>query len=113
MIPRPPRSTLFPYTTLFRSPGSGFLACGLVESAMLKAQLSTALDRHLGNEIATQGRLSGMFAPKAGAIDDDTVWEQLQRDMRNISEQPDAAKRMQLMRAPMEYTRTQATLQEM
>src|SRR3712207_8090013 len=23
MIPRPPRSTLFPYTTLFRSPGAG------------------------------------------------------------------------------------------
>src|SRR5687767_15376583 len=23
MIPRPPRSTLFPYTTLFRSPGDG------------------------------------------------------------------------------------------
>src|SRR3989442_13948402 len=24
MIRRPPRSTLFPYTTLFRSPGAGF-----------------------------------------------------------------------------------------
>src|SRR5436309_4419411 len=24
MIPRPPRSTLFPYTTLFRSPHSGY-----------------------------------------------------------------------------------------
>src|SRR3712207_9363204 len=24
MIPRPPRSTLFPYTTLFRSPAEGF-----------------------------------------------------------------------------------------
>src|SRR5688572_31549307 len=23
MLPRPPRSTLFPYTTLFRSPGDG------------------------------------------------------------------------------------------
>src|SRR5687767_15209916 len=26
MIPRPPRSTLFPYTTLFRSRRAGFLA---------------------------------------------------------------------------------------
>src|SRR5690349_23856605 len=25
MIRRPPRSTLFPYTTLFRSPGEGFV----------------------------------------------------------------------------------------
>src|SRR2546427_12977615 len=27
MIRRPPRSTLFPYTTLFRSSGAGFSAC--------------------------------------------------------------------------------------
>src|SRR5437588_7236869 len=27
MIPRPPRSTLFPYTTLFRSPGTLRLHC--------------------------------------------------------------------------------------
>src|SRR5260221_3693167 len=32
MIRRPPRSTLFPYTTLFRSPGRlvGFLGAGVV-----------------------------------------------------------------------------------
>src|SRR3712207_8010693 len=30
MIRRPPRSTLFPYTTLFRSPGAGHEALGLV-----------------------------------------------------------------------------------
>src|SRR5256885_9301788 len=28
MIRRPPRSTLFPYTTLFRSPGPGLCATG-------------------------------------------------------------------------------------
>src|SRR5260221_4055052 len=28
MIRRPPRSTLFPYTTLFRSPGAGAPGCG-------------------------------------------------------------------------------------
>src|SRR3712207_8971576 len=28
MIRRPPRSTLFPYTTLFRSPGGGAALCG-------------------------------------------------------------------------------------
>src|SRR5690625_1275558 len=28
MIPRPPRSTLFPYTTLFRSPGDTFVVVG-------------------------------------------------------------------------------------
>lgn len=95
------------------TPSEGFIAKGLVESAIMKAQLDTAIDRHLGTEVAQHGRLAGMFAPKAGPIDDDEVWGQIQRDMRNISEQPDAGLRMQLMRAPMEYTRTSATVQEM
>jgi hypothetical protein len=95
------------------TPTDGFISAGLVESAILKMQLNTAIDRHLGSMIATGGRLSGMFAPKGAAIEDDGTWDQLVRDMRNLSEQPDAAKRVQLMRAPMEYTRTQATIQEM
>src|SRR5256885_9953815 len=33
MIRRPPRSTLFPYTTLFRSHGPAFAPIGRVESA--------------------------------------------------------------------------------
>src|SRR3712207_7598845 len=32
MIRRPPRSTLFPYTTLFRSVGDGLLDRGLVQA---------------------------------------------------------------------------------
>ncbi|MDD5304939.1 MAG: phage portal protein [Elusimicrobia bacterium] len=95
------------------TPSEGFLAEGLIESAVLKAQLNQAIDRHLGSMVSSGGRLSGMFAPKGGQIDDDGTWDQLVRDFRNISEQPDAAKRVQLMRGPMEYTRTQATFQEM
>ncbi len=95
------------------TPSNGFLAEGLIESAVLKAQLNQAIDRHLGSMVSSGGRLSGMFAPKDGPIDDDGTWDQLVRDFRNMSEQPDAAKRVQLMRGPMEYTRTQATLQEM
>src|SRR5690242_21380662 len=37
MIRRPPRSTLFPYTTLFRSPAS---ACGALSSRTLRAPTS-------------------------------------------------------------------------
>src|SRR2546422_6987830 len=39
MIRRPPRSTLFPYTTLFRSPGG-------VERAVLKALAKVPADRY-------------------------------------------------------------------
>src|SRR3989449_8537854 len=37
MIRRPPRSTLFPYTTLFRSTGNAAEADDLVQETMLKA----------------------------------------------------------------------------
>src|SRR5256885_11493363 len=41
MIRRPPRSTLFPYTTLFRSvKNSGGSACQLPGSARLKREMS-------------------------------------------------------------------------
>src|SRR5256885_12722122 len=56
MIRRPPRSTLFPYTTLFRSPASRLrrgrleLRADLVEPAFLRLLLSArgALPRYRG-----------------------------------------------------------------
>src|SRR3712207_8767240 len=42
MIRRPPRSTLFPYTTLFRS------LTGLANGARLRAQLTDAMERDGG-----------------------------------------------------------------
>src|SRR3989449_7615254 len=60
MIRRPPRSTLFPYTTLFRSKG------GVIE-----VETTSGVDRHtpssLGWEIAaaaTRGRLAGARDPE-------------------------------------------------
>src|SRR5687768_17952684 len=43
MIPRPPRSTLFPYTTLFRSTWSFQLAVPLPRSEPTKRRISGAL----------------------------------------------------------------------
>src|SRR5260221_4250254 len=46
MIRRPPRSTLFPYTTLFRSPSTTTSAGGLVGRAQAPASgRTTGLDR--------------------------------------------------------------------
>src|SRR2546422_7340686 len=52
MIRRPPRSTLFPYTTLFRSireacgaGGQAYWVCPLIEESE-QLQLQTALDTH-------------------------------------------------------------------
>src|SRR2546426_2867621 len=44
MIRRPPRSTLFPYTTLFRS-GSGFECCGFYKPGAIFPALSERTKR--------------------------------------------------------------------
>src|SRR2546423_14710274 len=38
MIRRPPRSTLFPYTTLFRSPRNGVMACRAVRDGKRRSR---------------------------------------------------------------------------
>src|SRR2546430_8459334 len=44
MIRRPPRSTLFPYTTLFRSPGDADLMNWLFAEDMRKGRIKTPFD---------------------------------------------------------------------
>src|SRR3712207_8261341 len=48
MIRRPPRSTLFPYTTLFRSPGPGSLLEGGLRR---RVGVAVARARHQGGEV--------------------------------------------------------------
>src|SRR5437868_9933014 len=49
MLRRPPRSTLFPYTTLFRSPGGEIAAAAAAEEAGLAYTLSTISGHKLEN----------------------------------------------------------------
>lgn len=96
-----------------QAPNEGYLATGLVEAAITKAQLNGAIDRYFTQVIAGGGRLSGIIAPRDGRIDDDAVYQQLLRDWRNVTEQPEAAKRLQVVRAPVDFTRTVNTPAEM
>ncbi len=68
-----------------QTPDDGIWAPGLVESAYAKARLNGAIDTHFAQVLAGGGRLSGILAPKNGAIDDDAVYNQLVRDWRNIT----------------------------
>jgi hypothetical protein len=96
---------------MFEPPDVGHFGIGLVESALMKAQLSTALDRHLGNVIDAGGRLSGIMSPKQGQMGPDTMVS-LERDWRSVVEQDNAAKRLQLVAAPVDFTPTTMTLNE-
>jgi hypothetical protein len=94
-------------------PDEGFFGIGLMVSAINKIQFGTALDRHATAVVASGGRLSGIISPKAGVIDNDNIYQQLVRDWRNIAEQPEAAKRAQVVRYPIEFTKTVADMQQL
>lgn len=95
-------------------PDSGAYGIGIVESAGLKAQLSALTDRQSAQVLASGGRLTGIITPKDNTS---TVtpeeWDKFVRDYRNITEDPDAAKRLQIVKQPIEYIRTTATPQEL
>src|SRR5256885_8467982 len=68
MIRRPPRSTLFPYTTLFRSPGIALQPIGL--DPMLQrldepemTDLFTRVDVHLARAIRSEEHTSELQSP--------------------------------------------------
>lgn len=96
-----------------QAPNEGYVATGLVEAALIKAQLNGSIDRYFAQVISGGGRLSGILAPRDGRIDDENTYQQLVRDWRNVTEQPEAAKRLQVVRAPVEFTRTVNTPAEM
>lgn len=94
-------------------PDAGIFCPGLVESAFSKAHNSGLIDKHFTSVLASGGRLSGVLAPKQGAIENDTIYQELERDWRNIVEQPDAARRVQIVRAPVDFTQTVMDAQQM
>jgi len=83
-------------------------AHGLVQAAALKAQLVTAADVHALSVLGTGGRIAGLVSPKDGYIDDPDRFAQLERDFRNVNEAADSAKRMTILRGPVDFHQTAA-----
>jgi hypothetical protein len=98
---------------VIETPNEGVFPPGLVESALTKAMLNGAIDQHFAAVLKAGGRLAGILAPKQGAIEDDGIYNQMVRDWRNITEQPESARRLQVVRAPVDFIRTAATMAEM
>src|SRR5256885_8959510 len=68
MIRRPPRSTLFPYTTLFRS----FLRKRGVKSAVVPANFPLGYARELANDVDLT-TTNGLFWPEREAKSDEEL----------------------------------------
>jgi hypothetical protein len=98
---------------VLETPDEGVFPPGLVESALTKAMLNGAIDQHFAAVLKAGGRLAGILAPKQGAIEDDGIYNQMVRDWRNITEQPESARRLQVVRAPIEFVKTAASMAEL
>lgn len=95
-------------------PDYGHFGIGLVESIWSKSQINQLADKHEAQTLAAGGRLAGMLTVNpAGAPVSDDQWQQLVRDYRGIVEDPNAARRLQIIKGSLDYTRTAATMQEL
>lgn len=94
-------------------PDQGHFGIGLVETALLKAQNSVGLDSHLQQVIGAGGRLSGILAPHPPDHLEPNLMNQLISDARNITEQPNAAQRMQIVAGPVDFTPTTMTIKDL
>jgi len=94
-------------------PDVGAYPIGIVESAGSKAFLNSLATRHESGVLAAGGRLSGIFSPKETSSITDEQWAGFVKDWRNIAEDPQAAKRAQIVKQPIEHTRLSATPQEL
>src|SRR3712207_6951741 len=83
MIRRPPRSTLFPYTTLFRSPGISRLATRMIRSVFDASAIDT---RHtVLAELAGEGGHGAGFVDADGLLQPDRKSTRLNSSHANIS----------------------------
>jgi phage portal protein BeeE len=97
---------------VFDPPDIGHFGIGLVDSALLWAANSQGLDRHTSMLISSGGRLSGIMSPKQGVVGPEQGL-QLERDWRTIVDTSDAAKRLQIVNAPVDFTKTTLTPAEL
>src|SRR3712207_8124235 len=86
MIRRPPRSTLFPYTTLFRSTISARGIFGIASDGMLCSARELALgDDHSGILVLPPGTQAGVPYGEALGIAEDRKSTRLNSSHANIS----------------------------
>ena len=91
----------------------GFLGYGLVWAALMKAQLSKLTDSHAIHTLAGGGRFTGIISPKEGETLSNPQFETAQKELRNVTELDDSAKRVVLLRKPIELTKTTMTPSEL
>lgn len=91
----------------------GHWGIGLAEAAGILGELFMLAAKHSGGVLSSGGRLAGIMMPKEGVVMEDDAWKSLVRDMRTISEDPNAAKRNLIVKQPMDFLPTAAKPSEL
>lgn len=87
---------------------------GIAEAAAMKISLFRLANQHATSMMALGGRKSGMVMPRdEGQTFSIEEFEQLVRDWRSIANDPDSAKRLQVLRQPVEFTPSTMTAADM
>jgi phage portal protein BeeE len=87
----------------------GVWGVGIPEASQRKIQLDRLADSHTGGVLSSGGRLTGLVSPKTGVTVQDDQWIQFVRDWRSITSDPDAAKRLQISKMPVDFTQLSAS----
>lgn len=90
-------------------PDGGFLGTGLVASALSMVDLTRLADRHAAGVLASGGRLAGLVSPKGEETMPKEVYDQLVLDFRRVAESPESARRINILRGPVDFTSTSAS----
>lgn len=87
-------------------PDDGYFGIGIPETAQRKIDLSRLADHHIAQLLTSGGRLAGIMAPKQGAVMEADQWEAVVRGWRQIVNDPDSAKRLHIVKGPVDFTPT-------
>jgi hypothetical protein len=93
-------------------PDGGAIVTGLVHAARVKSMVTNAADMHALNVLSSGGRIAGFVSPKNGVMEKEQA-ETLERELRSIQDAPDSAKRLQLIKGPIDFQPTSANMQEL
>lgn len=88
---------------VYDPPDEGHRGIGIAEAAWRKLHLSDASDIHAEKSIRSGGRKPGIISPPAGKTFSEDEYQAIVRELRNVTDSPDAAKKSLIFKAPVEY----------
>jgi hypothetical protein len=98
---------------VYDEPDAGHFGIGIAEAAYTKIELSRLADSHAAGVLASGGRIAGLMSPKSANEVNADEWEATIRTWRQIVDDPESAKRLHIVRGPVDFTPTAAKPAEM